>query len=164
MPQSQCHILIATCSYVAKRGRTWLQRKQTCNNVTKTRQTVTKRDLTILFLDMFKIQLRFPATYYNVLCSVARTWQNMAERSTTWLQRKKHDRTRTKRNRLVPVILSRFGPPRCVPFLTPTFCKNVPTFCKLRLLATLSYVLGTLSPRCSPAVIRLTCDIVRSIT
>ena len=36
LPKSLCHVLAATISYVAKCGRTLLQREQTWNNVAKT--------------------------------------------------------------------------------------------------------------------------------
>jgi hypothetical protein len=55
VPQSHCHVLTATLSYVAKRVITW-------NNVVTTRHSLTKRELEILILNMFKIQLHF----YNV--------------------------------------------------------------------------------------------------
>ena len=35
IPQPWCHVLAATFSSIAKRGRTWLQREQTLNNVAK---------------------------------------------------------------------------------------------------------------------------------
>jgi hypothetical protein len=58
MPQSHCHVLAVTFIYVAKRGKTWLQRVQTWNNVVETGQSMTKRELEIWILNMFKIQLR----------------------------------------------------------------------------------------------------------
>jgi hypothetical protein len=47
MPQSHCHVLTTTFSYVVKRGTTWLQRVQTWNNVAETGQSMTKRELEI---------------------------------------------------------------------------------------------------------------------
>jgi hypothetical protein len=52
IPQSQRHILAATVIYVAKRVRPLLQRTQTWDNVAKTGQNMTKRELDFFF-DMF---------------------------------------------------------------------------------------------------------------
>ena len=70
MPQSYYHVLAATSCYAGNRGTTWLRRS--CNvrqrgpNVIKWGRTETVFFLRTWILNVYKIQVRFPAKYNDV--------------------------------------------------------------------------------------------------